>query len=420
MELKNKENIFFLLFLFLPISIIVGSTISLANLIIIEIFFLIILISKRDYVFINNSAVKLLILLYLYLIFNSFISLDYSIGLARNIGFIRIILLFIFINYFFFYIKNNKKIFDYWCILFLIFIFDVFIEFFFGTNLFGWGAIEKNGVSQPYGTRIVGFFKDEPVAGAFISGFILFLFGHLLIKYKEKKIIPLFFIIIGFIGLLITGERANTIKILFGILIFFFLIDFIKFKTKALILIVFSLIFSIFINQSDYLKNRYIGQVYNKINSLDNLKNLSDQIIYFELYKSGFSVFKNYPLFGVGNKNYRIETCTDSPKKNKTNYLCNTHPHQIYFEILAEHGFVGSIILLGILFLLMFKILKNIINSKNYIQIGTFIYVLINFIPLIPGGAFFSDFNSNLFWINFSIMFAISSKTNIFARQIRT
>ena len=172
MELKNKENIFFLLFLFLPISIIVGSTISLANLIIIEIFFLIILISKRDYVFINNSAVKLLILLYLYLIFNSFISLDYSIGLARNIGFIRIILLFIFINYFFFYIRNNKKIFDYWCILFLIFIFDVFIEFFFGTNLFGWGAIEK-----PYGTRIVGFFKDEPVAGAFISGFILFLFG---------------------------------------------------------------------------------------------------------------------------------------------------------------------------------------------------------------------------------------------------
>ena len=48
---------------------------------------------------------------------------------------------------------------------------DAFIEVIFGRNLVGFGRIEINGVPQPNGTRIVSFFKDEPVAGAFIYGF---------------------------------------------------------------------------------------------------------------------------------------------------------------------------------------------------------------------------------------------------------
>ena len=67
--------------------------------------------------------------------------------------------------------------------------------------------------------------------------------------------------------------------------------------------------------------------------------------IYFNLYKSGYKVFKNYPIVGVGNKNYRVETC--NPDNNKFKYLCITHPHQLYFEFLSEHGLFGSIIVLS-------------------------------------------------------------------------
>ena len=97
-----KENIFFLLFLFLPISIVIGSSVSLVNLILINFFFLIVLLAQRKFDFINHKTIKLILILYLYLIFNSFISQNYEIGLARNIGFLRIVILFIFINYFFF------------------------------------------------------------------------------------------------------------------------------------------------------------------------------------------------------------------------------------------------------------------------------------------------------------------------------
>ena len=60
------------------------------------------------------------------------------------------------------------------------------------------------------------------------------------------------------------------------------------------------------------------------------------------------------------------------------------------------------------------KNLKIIILSQNYIQIGCFIYLLINFLPLLPGGSFFSDFKSTFFWLNLSIMYAVNKDTNIF------
>jgi hypothetical protein len=61
-----------------------------------------------------------------------------------------------------------------------------------------------------------------------------------------------------------------------------------------ILIIVFNSIFKIrFLYQTNTLKNN----------------------IYFHLYKSGFEVFKNNKFFGVGNKNYRVETCEENQKK---------------------------------------------------------------------------------------------------------
>ena len=420
-----KENIFFLLFLFLPISIIAGSTVSLVNIIIIDLFFIIVLILERNFHFTKNFAFKSLFFLYLYLIFNSFISQNYEIGLARNFGFIRIIILFTFINYFFFYYDKEKKLFDFWTILLIIFIIDVFTEYFFGSNLLGWGASEIDGVPQPHGRRIMSFFKDEPIAGAFLAGLIFLMFGHLLKKFSKKKYYALAFILVAFIGIIFTGERSNTIKVFLGIFIFFLFFDFIKFKIKMIIFLLFIFIFGLILHKSEYLNSRYVGQILKRVNTetgvkytaIENFKEYKEQNKYFTLYKSGYSVFKNYPFFGVGNKNYRVETCENRVNQIKFKYKCTTHPHQIYFELLSEHGLIGTIIILGILFILMFKILKTIFLTKNYLQIGAFIFVLINFTPLLPSGSFFSDFNTTMFWINFSIMFACDKKTNIFEKK---
>ena len=51
----------------------------------------------------------------------------------------------------------------------------------------------------------------------------------------------------------------------------------------------------------------------------------------------------------------------DNNLSNNEDYFINNHPHQVYIEFLAEHGIVGTIILLSIIFTLIFKNLKIII-----------------------------------------------------------
>ena len=164
------------------------------------------------------------------------------------------------------------------------------------------------------------------------------------------------------------------------------------------------IIFTIILN-SQFLKIRYVDQIQSYFTSNQ---------IYFELYKQGLDVFKNHKIFGVGNKNYRIETCKI---KKDEDYYCITHPHQIYIEILSEHGLVGAIIIFFILYKLIFSKIRETIKENNYIQIGSLIYLILIFLPLLPTGAFFSDYMLTLFAINLSIFYGSSKKLNIFYNQ---
>ena len=108
---RFAQNYFLFFFSIIPISIIVGPSISLVNILIIDFSFLLLILYKKNFSFIKKDAFKYLFLLYIYLIFNSLISLESEIGLNRNLGFIRIIILFIAINYFFYNREFNPYFF---------------------------------------------------------------------------------------------------------------------------------------------------------------------------------------------------------------------------------------------------------------------------------------------------------------------
>ena len=104
--IKAIENKFFIfLFSLLPITIILGQAVSLLNIILISIFIIIKLPINKNFDFVKNKTFILLGIIYLYLLFNTFTSLDYNLSYLRNFGFIRFILLFIAINFFFLVIK---------------------------------------------------------------------------------------------------------------------------------------------------------------------------------------------------------------------------------------------------------------------------------------------------------------------------
>ena len=412
----DKNKIFFILMSLYPLSIIAGPLISLINTLSIIFIYMLFFFRENHYKFlIKNESLKILFGIYIYLIFNSLFSINYEIGFSRNFGFLRLILLFIAINYFFYISKTNLKIFYTWTLVFFVFVFDVYFERFSGANVFGWGPQEIDGVFQPYGSRVMSFFKDEPIAGSYLYGFIFLVSGYVLQFFKNKTkgdFLSLFLILCFLLSVIATGERSNSIKVTFGIVLFVLIIDIIKPKTKILILTILIGSIILLITNSNYLKNRYVGQFYYYLSEKDS--KAIEKSLYYKLYRSGFNVFKNSPLFGVGNKNYRIEACGDVKKVIEFNYKCTTHPHQTYIELLSEHGFIGTLILLASFFLLIFKNLKKIIFSKNYIQIGSFIYLLSVFLPLLPSGSFFSDFNITFFFINLSFLYAVNQNTNIF------
>jgi len=391
---------FFVLFSIIPISIVVGPGVSLANILIIIFSFLIYIFYINEWSWLKDKKIQLLFALYIYLIFNSFIALDFSNSFYRNFGFIRFIILFAAFNYFFLKFENFNKILIVWSVILIFITLDVYYESINGKNILGYGE----------GTRIFSFFKDEPIVGGYVNSLYLLSIGFLFEFFGDKKnkityiifIISIFFLV----AILMTGERSNTIKALLGFIIFYLFIKNFSLKEKlTLVLIIISIFFIIFIN-SDFIKLRYHKQFFRDFSKIQ---------IYTHLYRSGIEVFKKYPYFGTGNKNYGFETCYG--KKNNDLYLCSSHPHQIYFDFLAEHGFIGSIVILSIFFKLIFDLLRKISISRNKLQFACFIYILIIFIPILPSGAFFSDYLLTLFFINFSLLFCADKSSNLFYKN---
>ena len=158
--MKKEAEYKFIIFLFslMPISMIVGQGVFLINIVMIAIFMIVKLVILKNYDFTKNLSFKLLLILYLYLLFNTVISLDAEFSFLRNFGFIRFIFLFVAINYFFFSYKNKNTFLKFWCFIILIVITDSYIEYFLGKNILGYGQ-------DIYSDRIVSFFKDRANCG---------------------------------------------------------------------------------------------------------------------------------------------------------------------------------------------------------------------------------------------------------------
>ena len=169
---------------------------------------------------------------------------------------------------------------------------------------------------------------------------------------------------------------------------------------------------------------RYKNDLFSKLASNNyNILNYLKNTEYGKIYHTGIVLFQNNKLFGVGNKNFRLLCKENEIEKflieNKIDYKndqivekfsekfrCNTHPHQIYIEILSEHGVFGFVILLSLLVIFIKQNILIIFKKKNILLACQFFVILINFIPILPSGSFFSSFNASIFWINIALFYS--------------
>ena len=459
---KILYNYFFILFSLIPISLVAGSAVSSINIVLISVSFVFYTFYHKEWKWLKNKNIRLLLVLYLYLIFNSFISLDFNTGVNRNFGFIFFVLFFAAFNYFYLKYQNFDRIFIVWFIIITIIVFDVYLEVFTEKGISGYF---NNSINTH--ERVYSFFIDEAKVGGFVGCFFLILTGYFLNIYqfrlKKWKYLILIISIIFLVSIFLTGERSSTIRALIAFLIFFTINQSFSMKEKIISLSLVIIIFGIVFSNLNFIKYRYGKMLFERLNNITpiinyikktnykkpNVKNL-DSITpkeseafqrslgakYIELYISSVKVFFNYPLFGVGNNNYSVVTCTkyasdengtvyyqfyksdnsELPEFFNSNYICNTHPHQIYFEFLAEHGIVGTLIILFVFFKFIYLSFQEIIFKKNNLQLGALLYVVLVFLPLLPGGSFFNNYVASLFWINLSVMIA-ATKNNVMNKE---
>ena len=133
---KFTFNYFLVLFSLIPVTFLIGSAVSVFNIILIDLSFVIFVILKKDFTFLKSKPIIYLFALYIYLVLNSFISLEFSEGLARNFGFIIMIILFAAFNYFLRDKMFFSKIIKFWFAVITIVLVDIYIENFFGQNSF--------------------------------------------------------------------------------------------------------------------------------------------------------------------------------------------------------------------------------------------------------------------------------------------
>lgn len=427
-QLFNKKLNYFntlslLFFSILPFSIIIGNASININILLIDILFLTYCLKFNEWKWVKRDVFLYLIIFYIFLILNSFYS--YFIlfenqknffwnddSIVRSFLFIKYILLVFAFSILLTDDKILRLIHKSWLIILTIIILDVFFEKLFGRNILGYVS--------PDSSRIVSFFKDELIVGA-----LIFCFGYTSTTFfiennkKNKSILPiiLIFLLVP-ISIFITGERSNFIKslFLFLIIIFFFKKNKHNLNYKILLVPVFFIIscFLIFshttLNKYTEIYKRFLVQsdVQKEIGEESTIWNNSRNIKYFSHYDAAIKIFQNYPILGVGNKNFRKECFKEEYFNERilfSNTRCTTHPHQIHFEILSEHGFLGYFMVIAFIMWFIFKNLRIFMRNRNIYHLSNTTYLLIFFTPLLPGAGIFSTLNGTLFWVIFSLVY---------------
>ena len=386
----------------------------------------------------NKIKIKLLLIDYCVLIFfllsilTSLININGNeiIIFIKSILDLRFFLFFLIIRNIIKYKLVNIKILFLICLISSVFlILNIFSQHIFGFDIFG---------HPPFAGRFNGLFESEAIAGSYIQKLsILSILSIILLDITKvkKKLLILFIINILGIGVLLTFDRMPFFIYSFGILISIILIKNLRLNLLVSFLILI-LSTSILFKNYEILYDRYsilkyqisIEKITNLIQKLknnnfsyssslpdNNRKTESKEILisgdYIKLYYSAYNVWLNNPLLGSGVKSFGRECLklVNNANINIKNVNCNTHPHNIYLEILVNIGSIGMLTFLLIIFLILKDILNNIDlkkinNQKSILNIFFLIILVVELIPIRSYGSIFQTVNGSMFWFIVSLM----------------
>ena len=338
--------------------------------------------------------------------------------ILRSLLFFRYFLLYIVLR---FLIENkviDLKIFFITCALSSLFVsFDIFYQYKFGQDIFGFETVWERKLSGPFG--------DELIAGGFIQRFSLFSFFILPLffsnksKYLSKYLIPILFIIF-FTAIILSGNRMPLLLFVFSIFLIMLLTKQVR-KYFLPFVLIFTIIFSIIFKFNSEVKTNFsnLHKQISKITIILLDKDLNGLEIpsYYKEFSSFYETWRLNKYIGGGIKTFRYYCHLRENIDKNSDFICNMHPHNYYLEILTETGLIGFFIGISIFFIILYislfkKYFSSSLLQKNIIVVPFIFLFLMEIFPLRSTGSFFTTANTTYLFLIIGILIGIIRKEN--------
>ena len=408
------------LIILMPIFLVTGPFLSDLSVVIIDLTFLFIIFKEKKFFILNNKYFKFLMILWIYFSVRSLFADDIFLSFKSSFFYLRFIFLIWAISFF---LERNKNLFDIFSKFFLavicFIILDAILQYITGTNILGYN------IQNP--DKLNGLFNDEAILGSYLVRFTPLIFAVLYFYFDTKKYSIFYLLMLCFLGfaIFISGSRSSIfLFIIFSIL--FFLINI---NLRKIIIFAFLTTLIGIISLSQFNNKVSHSIYYNFFEPIRTIffetdkKEVTDKKIYMftkvydSHYNTAYNMYLDNKLFGVGTKMYR-KLCRDE-KYYVNQFSCTTHPHNFYFQQLAENGLIGFLGIFTIFTYTLISLSKKIyyVNFKknNIIEFSStmiLIGLFINFWPIVPSGNFFNN------WLSVMIFFPIGFLKYFLNRKI--
>tara|TARA_A100001015_G_scaffold302398_1_gene390542 strand:+ start:1309 stop:2577 length:1269 start_codon:yes stop_codon:yes gene_type:complete len=415
---KIIVHILSVIFCLIPLMMITGPFLPdlFLLIIILSVFYLMYL--KKDFLLFNKKYFLYFILINLILILISLFSQNLT-SIKSSTFYFRFGL-FVMATFYLLYL--NEKILKYLLFvllaIYLGLFFDSIYQFYNSENIIGFKYLDENNF------RITSFFGKDEILGSYTARLFPLMIFLILINYNSKNVKRLnllitVFTLISFCLVMLSGERTSMALLLLTI-IFLFLSSIKIRKILILPMIIIVLIFTVSVSISERLKNRLIDSTINQL----GISAQSDRLHIFSKtyeghYLISYKMFSEKPFFGHGPKMFRFY-CS-----KKENYLapnaCTTHPHNFYAQMLAETGFFGFSILLGLFLFVIKMFFRNILQQiyhKNQLYTDEALCILssifMSLFPFLPSGNFFNNWLSLIIYYPLGFLIFIIYKKKLY------
>ena len=289
--------------------------------------------------------------------------------------------------------------------LLLVFIIaDVWIQYLVGKDVFGYPSIEG---------RLTGPLRENPVVGIFLTKFTFISLTSLLVfkKFNKDNNQFLFLLmIIGFMTVLITGERMSLLLFFSSIPIV--LLGFSKDFTRLVINItlIFTIIFFLALLLGEFFPQTFERAINSTFYKLSNFKGSDYGLVYQSTYQAwlhnmwfggGLHQLKDlYPLYDV---NLLIDGAGAKIK------ILHAHNHPL--SLLAETGLIG----LAFYYLIIIEIIRKIYNEtyqkNNWLKFTLLITLIyICFWPFMSHYSFQHNWMNAINWLTVGLVLSLSKK----------